>query len=96
LRCASSSAGVLLLLGVLTRFAAAPMMIVVLAATIAAKSDRIDFLETLLGFDEVTYFVMFAWLAIAGAGSVSLEHLVLKAFRPDRLPAEYGAYAAAG
>ena len=83
--------GLLLLLGLLTRFAAVPMMIVMLVAIIAAKSDQIDSLETLLGFEEVSYFVMFAWLAIAGPGPVSLDHLVLKAFRPNKSAAEYGA-----
>ena len=58
--------GLLLLLDVLTRFAAAPMMTVVLVAIIAAKSDQIDPLETLFGFEEVSYFAMFAWLANRG------------------------------
>jgi putative oxidoreductase len=83
--------GLLLLLGLLTRFAAVPMMIVMLVAIIAAKASQIDSLETLLGFEEVSYFVMFAWLAIAGPGPISLDHLVLKAVRPDRPAADYGA-----
>jgi putative oxidoreductase len=67
------------------------MMIVMLVAIVAAKSDQIDSLETLLGFEQVSYFVMLAWLAIAGSGPISLDRLVLKAFRPDRLAAGYGA-----
>jgi putative oxidoreductase len=83
--------GLLLLVGLLTRFAAVPLMIVMVVAIIAAKRDEIDSLVTLLGFEEVSYFVMFAWLAIAGPGPVSLDHLVLKALRKDRRPSEYGA-----
>jgi putative oxidoreductase len=81
--------GLLLLLGLLTRFAAVPLMIVMVVAIIAAKASDIDSLETLLGFEEVSYFVMFAWLAIAGPGPVSLDHLVLKA--SGRKPETHGA-----
>ena len=80
--------GLLLLLGLLTRFAAVPLMIVMVVAIIAAKRADIDSLETLLGFEEVSYFVMFAWLAIAGPGPVSLDHLILKASGRD--PAQHG------
>jgi putative oxidoreductase len=83
--------GILLLLGLLTRFAAVPLMIVMVVAILSAKLADIDSLETFLGIEEVSYFVMFAWLGIAGPGPVSLDHFILKAFRPDRLPAEYGA-----
>ena len=33
-------------------------------------SGEIDSIVTLLGFEEVSYFVMFAWLAIAGAAVI--------------------------
>ncbi len=81
--------GILLLLGLLTRFAAVPLMIVMVVAILSAKAADIDSLETFLGFEEVSYFVMFAWLAIAGPGPVSLDHLVLKASGRD--PAQHGA-----
>jgi len=44
----------------------------------AAKWDDIDSLETLLGFEEVTYFAAFVWLAIAGPGAISLDRLLLR------------------
>lgn len=89
--CVEFVGGSLLLVGLLTRFAAVPLMIVMMVAIISAKADQIDSLETFLGFEEVSYFVMFAWLAIAGPGPVSLDHLMLKAFRPGKPTAEYGA-----
>lgn len=46
-------------------------------------------LTRLLGFEEVSYFVMFAWLAIAGPGPVSLDHFILNA--GGRTPADHGA-----
>lgn len=82
--------GLLLLLGLLTRFAALPLMIVMVVAIIAAKRSEITSLETFLGFEEVSYFVMFAWLAIAGPGPVSADHFVLKMFRKAP-PSDYGA-----
>ena len=81
--------GILLLIGLLTRFAAVPMMIVMAVAIVSAKSADVDSLETLLGFEEISYFVMFAWLAIAGPGAVSIDHFVLKA--SGRNPEEHGA-----
>ena len=81
--------GVLLLLGLLTRFAAVPLMIVMIVAIVSAKAGDIDTLETFLGFEEVSYFVMFAWLGIAGPGPMSLDHLILRA--TGRNPAEHGA-----
>ncbi|HTR87721.1 MAG TPA: DoxX family protein [Reyranella sp.] len=80
--------GLLLLLGLLTRFAAVPLMVVMVVAIVSAKAGDIDSIETLLGFEEVSYFVMFAWLAIAGPGPVSLDHLILKASGRD--PAVHG------
>jgi putative oxidoreductase len=81
--------GLLLLVGLLTRFAAVPLMIVMVVAILSAKLGEIDSIVTLLGFEEVSYFVMFAWLAIAGPGPVSLDHFVLRA--AGRKPWEHGA-----
>jgi putative oxidoreductase len=81
--------GILLLVGLLTRFVSVPLMVVMVVAIISAKLDDIDSLETFLGFEEVSYFVMFAWLGIAGPGPISLDHLLLKA--TGRKPAEHGA-----
>src|SRR5471030_3457078 len=80
--------GMLLFAGLLTRFAAVPLMIVMVVAIISAKLGDIDSIETLLGFEEVSYFVMFAWLAIAGPGPISVDHFILKA--SGRNPAAHG------
>jgi putative oxidoreductase len=81
--------GLLLLVGLLTRFIAVPMMIIMIVAIASAKWADVDSLETLLGFEEVSYLVMFAWLGIAGPGPVSLDHLLLRA--TGRVPAAHGA-----
>ena len=82
--------GVLLLVGLFTRLASIPMMIVMLVAIASAKWGDVDSLETLLGFEEVSYFVMFGYLAVAGPGPLSLDHLLLKTTR-RRPPSDYGA-----
>ena len=81
--------GILILLGLLTRFAAVPLMIVMVVAIAAAKRAEVESLVSLFGFEETSYFVMFAWLAIAGPGRVSLDRLVLAA--TGRKPASHGA-----
>jgi len=68
--------GLLLLLGLFTRIAAVPLVIVMIVAIISAKLDQIDSLETLLGFEEVLYMALFGWLAVAGPGPVSLDRLL--------------------
>jgi len=71
--------GVMLILGLFTRIPAVMLAVVMIVAIRAAKWDDIDSLETLLGFEEVTYFAAFVWLAIAGPGAISLDRLLLRA-----------------
>lgn len=72
--------GLLLLLGLFTRIAATPLVIVMIVAIVSAKLDQINSLETLLGFEEVAYMALFGWLAVAGPGPVSLDWLLQKMF----------------
>jgi putative oxidoreductase len=68
--------GLLLLLGLFTRVAAVPLIVVMIVAIISAKWGEVDSLATLLGFDEVLYMALFGWLAVAGPGPISLDHLL--------------------
>ena len=68
--------GILLLLGLLTRISAGALGVTMIVAIISAKWDQVDSLETLLGFDETEYLALFAWLAIAGPGRVSVDWLL--------------------
>src|SRR5215468_8951077 len=70
--------GILLLVGLFTRIAAAPLMVVMVVAIISAKAAEVDSLETLLGFEETAYFALFFWLAIAGPGPISLDWLLTR------------------
>ncbi len=66
--------GLLLIFGFLTRISGGALAIVMVVATISAKWEDIDSLETLLGFEEAAYCALFTWLAISGAGKASLDY----------------------
>jgi putative oxidoreductase len=71
--------GAMLILGLFTRIPAAMLAVVMVVAIKAAKWGDVDSLETLLGFEEATYFAGFMWLAIAGPGAASLDRLLVDA-----------------
>lgn len=70
--------GMALMLGLLTRIAGGALAVVMIVAVISAKWADIDSAETLFGFEEASYFVIFTWLAVAGGGKASLDHLLGK------------------
>src|ERR671926_411813 len=53
--------------------------VVMVVAIRSAKWGDVDSLETLLGFEEATYFAGFMWLAIAGPGAASLDRWLTNA-----------------
>ena len=60
----------------MTRISAGALGVTMIVAIVSAKWDMVDSLETLLGFDETEYLALFLWLAIAGAGAVSIDWLL--------------------
>lgn len=76
--------GLFLLLGLFTRIAATPLVIIMVVAIISAKMGQINSLEMLLGFEEVAYMALFGWLAVAGPGPISLDRLLQNIFGDDR------------
>jgi putative oxidoreductase len=73
--------GVLLLLGLLTRFAGPALAITMVVAIRSALWDQVNSLGDLLGLDEMAYLALFVWLGVAGPGPVSLDHLLLRWYR---------------
>ena len=71
--------GIMLILGLFTRIPAAMLAFTMLVAIKSAKWGDVDSLETLLGFEEATYFAAFMWLAICGPGAASLDRLLVDA-----------------
>jgi putative oxidoreductase len=72
--------GLALILGLMTRIAGGALAVVMIVAIVSAKLMEIDSLETLLGFEEATYFAVFTWLAISGPGKASLDYLIERRF----------------
>jgi len=68
--------GLGLILGIMTRICGGALAVVMIVAIISAKLADIDSLETLLGFEEATYFAVFTWLAIGGGGKASIDFLL--------------------
>jgi putative oxidoreductase len=68
--------GLGLILGLMTRICGGALATVMVVAIISARLADIDSLETLLGFEETTYFAVFTWLAIGGAGKVSIDYFL--------------------
>jgi len=66
--------GIFLLIGFLTRISAGALGVTMIVAIVSAKWDQVDSLLTLVGFDESEYLALFLWLAIAGAGAISVDH----------------------
>jgi putative oxidoreductase len=73
--------GIFLLLGLMTRISAGALGVTMIVAIKSAKWAEVDSLESLLGFDETEYLALFLWLAIAGAGPVSLDWLLKRGAR---------------
>jgi putative oxidoreductase len=68
--------GILLLAGLLTRIAAGALGVVMIVAVAAVQWPEVDSLLTFLGLEEIMYLALFLWLAIAGAGPVSIDALL--------------------
>lgn len=66
--------GILLVLGLFTRISAGALGVIMIVAIKSALWEQVDSLDTLLGFSETAYLALFFWLAIAGAGKLSLDH----------------------
>lgn len=73
----------MLILGLFTRIPAIMLAVIMIVALKSAKWADVDSLETLLGYEEVTYMAAFLWLAAVGPGKISLDHLLLRATRRE-------------
>ena len=76
--------GIFLLVGFMTRISAGALGVAMIVAIASAKWDQVDSIVTLVGFDESEYLALFLWLAIAGAGSVSVDRWMKRFTRQAR------------
>jgi putative oxidoreductase len=76
--------GALLLLGLASRLAALPLMASMAVAILTAQRENVHGLPDLFGLVEWTYLALLLWVALAGPGKASLDHLLLG--KPRRTP----------
>ena len=80
--------GILVLVGLLTRFASLPLALTMVVAIMTAKRPELTGLSALLGFEEWSYLVFFIWLALVGPGALSLDALLARLRGRQQTPAE--------
>lgn len=76
--------GALLLVGLASRLAALPLLASMVVAILTAQREQVHGLPDLFGLVEWTYLALLLWVALAGPGKVSLDHLRLN--RKRRAP----------
>lgn len=72
--------GILLMLGLMTRISAGALAVTMVVAIASAQWENVTSLEDLFWLSEFAYFVIFTWLAIAGAGKTSLDYCIEKKY----------------
>ncbi|MEX1243162.1 MAG: DoxX family protein [Thermoanaerobaculia bacterium] len=70
--------GAMVLLGLATRLASLPLMVVMVVAIVTAKKGDIHELSDLFGMAEYLYIALLAYLAAYGAGPVSVDRIFAK------------------
>jgi putative oxidoreductase len=70
--------GALLLAGLGTRLASVPLVVVMTVAIATARVEELTSAGALFGFVEFTYIALLLWIAVAGPGPLSLDHLLLR------------------
>jgi putative oxidoreductase len=78
--------GILLILGLATRFAAVPLFITMVVAILTAIRPQIHNFSDFVDLQELAYIVLLVWFFFAGAGALSLDHLIARRLR-RRAPA---------
>lgn len=73
--------GAFVLVGLCTRLMSIPMVINMVVAVIAVKMKDVANLNDFVELDEPLYALVFLWLFFAGPGPVSLDNLIVRAFR---------------
>lgn len=77
-------AGIMLMVGLLTRVAALFLIGVMAVALWTAKLPELHGIVDLAGTVELAYLVAFVWLVVAGPGTVSLDHVIARAPEASR------------
>jgi putative oxidoreductase len=76
--------GLLLIAGLATRFAALPLVVTMIVAIRTALWGELEGVIDLVGRQEFLLIVLLLWLAVAGAGALSLDAVAARRLRPVR------------
>lgn len=74
--------GALLLLGLGTRLATIPLVIVMIVALATAQRENVGSLGDLFGLVEYLYITLLVWIGVAGPGPISVDALLVRIFEP--------------
>jgi putative oxidoreductase len=85
--------GILVALGLGTRFACVPLAITMVVALLTAKADDIHGVVDLAGTTELAYLAAFVVLGLLGPGKASIDHAIFRARAPSSPPLGHGAAA---
>jgi len=75
--------GLLLLVGLMTRYAAVPLIVTMTVAIRTALWEQVDSPGSLFGLVEFLYIVLLAWLGASGSGLLSIDAMIQR--RADAL-----------
>jgi putative oxidoreductase len=70
--------GIFIMFGLFTRISAGILGVIMIVAIKSALWEQVNSLDTLFGFSETAYLIIFLWLAIAGAGKISVDYFLEK------------------
>jgi putative oxidoreductase len=73
--------GLLLVLGFATRFAAVPLVVTMVVAIRTALWEELEGVADLFGRAEHLFIVLLVWLAVVGAGAISLDAVLARLVR---------------
>lgn len=76
--------GVLVLIGLATRYASIPLIIIMLVAIRTAKWEEVTGVFSLFDMSEFLYMVLLTWLVVYGGGKISVDYLICKRCRRDK------------
>src|ERR1700737_3068707 len=68
--------GILLMLGLFTRFVSIPLMFNMFVAIMKVKINKVSGIDDFVEMDEALYMFILFWLMMAGPGRVSVDHLI--------------------
>jgi putative oxidoreductase len=80
--CTELLGGALIVVGLLTRLAAVPLLVNMVVAIATVNVKRVGGLDEFVELSEPLYALVFLWLFFTGPGRVSLDHLLRRWLGP--------------